>query len=101
MDGSSNSESPIETKKTKSKTPRKPKETLLKQSLSHTLSISQSQFFVAFFFQLIFLLNFLKFVESPAEFFAENKNIAGFDNVCRINCTTMCLIWHMFMISLN
>jgi hypothetical protein len=24
---------------------------------------------------------FLKFVESPAEFFAENKNIAGFDNV--------------------
>nr|XP_025610366.1 DNA topoisomerase 6 subunit B isoform X1 [Arachis hypogaea] len=43
------SESPTETKKTKSKTPRKNKETVLKQ-------------------------------KSPAEFFAENKNIAGFDN---------------------
>ena len=29
-----NSESPIESKKSKSKTPRKPKETVLKQSLS-------------------------------------------------------------------
>lgn len=41
MDGISD-ESPTEAKKTKSKTPRKPKETLLKQSLSLSLSRSLS-----------------------------------------------------------
>lgn len=46
-------------------------------------------------FHNVYLLTdflFFKFVESPAEFFAENKNIAGFDNVS-INSTMMCLIW--------
>ncbi|ESW22398.1 hypothetical protein PHAVU_005G150500 [Phaseolus vulgaris] len=57
MDGISD-ESPIEAKKTKSKTPRKPKESLLKQ-------------------------------KSPAEFFAENKNIAGFDNPGKSLYTTV------------
>ncbi|XLT01502.1 hypothetical protein HN51_050853 [Arachis hypogaea] len=52
------SESPTETKKTKSKTPRKNKETVLKQ-------------------------------KSPAEFFAENKNIAGFDNPGKSLYTTV------------
>ncbi|KAL6341262.1 hypothetical protein AAG906_032380 [Vitis piasezkii] len=52
------SESPIELKKTKSKTARKPKENLLKQ-------------------------------KSPAEFFAENKNIAGFDNPGKSLYTTV------------
>ncbi|KAK2371129.1 DNA topoisomerase 6 subunit B [Trifolium repens] len=54
----SSSESPIEPKKSKSKTPRKPKETVLKQ-------------------------------KSPAEFFAENKNIAGFDNPGKSLYTTV------------
>ncbi|KAG4961419.1 hypothetical protein AAZX31_13G324300 [Glycine max] len=58
MDGDGSSESPIETKKAKSKTPRKPKETILKQ-------------------------------KSPAEFFAENKNIAGFDNPGKSLYTTV------------
>ncbi|KAK6164231.1 hypothetical protein DH2020_001095 [Rehmannia glutinosa] len=50
MEIGGSSESPAETKKSKSKTPRKPKDAqLLKQ-------------------------------KSPAEFFADNKNIAGFDN---------------------
>ncbi|KAL3647620.1 DNA topoisomerase 6 subunit B [Castilleja foliolosa] len=53
------SESPEETKKTKSKTPSKPKDTqLLKQ-------------------------------KSPAEFFADNKNIAGFDNPGKSLYTTV------------
>lgn len=52
------SESPIETKKGKSKTPRKPKDSVLKQ-------------------------------KSPAEFFAENKNIAGFDNPGKSLYTTV------------
>ncbi|GFP94420.1 DNA topoisomerase 6 subunit b [Phtheirospermum japonicum] len=53
------SESPAETKKSKSKTPRKPKDThLLKQ-------------------------------KSPAEFFADNKNIAGFDNPGKSLYTTV------------
>ncbi|EOY32515.1 hypothetical protein QUC31_019381 [Theobroma cacao] len=52
------SESPIETKKGKSKTPRKAKESILKQ-------------------------------KSPAEFFAENKNIAGFDNPGKCLYTTV------------
>ncbi|KAI5413549.1 DNA topoisomerase 6 subunit B, variant 2 [Lathyrus oleraceus] len=56
MGGSS--ESPIESKKSNSKTPRKPKETVLKQ-------------------------------KSPAEFFAENKNIAGFDNPGKSLYTTV------------
>ncbi|OVA06658.1 Histidine kinase-like ATPase [Macleaya cordata] len=52
------SESPIETKKGKSKTPKKAKESVLKQ-------------------------------KSPAEFFAENKNIAGFDNPGKSLYTTV------------
>ncbi|GMI84168.1 topoisomerase 6 subunit B, ROOT HAIRLESS 3, ELONGATED HYPOCOTYL 6, HARLEQUIN [Hibiscus trionum] len=52
------SEIPIETKKRKSKTPQKAKESLLKQ-------------------------------KSPAEFFAENKNIAGFDNPGKCLYTTV------------
>ncbi|KAK8515634.1 hypothetical protein V6N13_139394 [Hibiscus sabdariffa] len=52
------SESPIETKKGKSKTPQKAKESILKQ-------------------------------KSPAEFFAENKNIAGFDSPGKCLYTTV------------
>ncbi|KAI9081823.1 hypothetical protein K1719_036085 [Acacia pycnantha] len=52
------SESPAEANKTKSKIPRKTKESLLKQ-------------------------------KSPAEFFAENKNIAGFDNPGKCLYTTV------------
>ncbi|TYH36476.1 hypothetical protein ES332_D13G267400v1 [Gossypium tomentosum] len=52
------SESPTETKKGKSKTPKKEKESILKQ-------------------------------KSPAEFFAENKNIAGFDNPGKCLYTTV------------
>ncbi|KAK8520560.1 hypothetical protein V6N12_004495 [Hibiscus sabdariffa] len=52
------SESPVETKKSKSKTPKKAKESILKQ-------------------------------KSPAEFFAENKNIAGFDNPGKCLYTTV------------
>ncbi|XP_057472851.1 DNA topoisomerase 6 subunit B isoform X1 [Actinidia eriantha] len=58
MDTGGSSESPIKTKKSKSKTPRKPKDSLLKQ-------------------------------KSPAEFFAENKNIAGFDNPGKSLYTTV------------
>uniref|UniRef100_A0A5B6YH47 DNA topoisomerase 6 subunit B n=2 Tax=Davidia involucrata TaxID=16924 RepID=A0A5B6YH47_DAVIN len=58
MDAGGSTESPIETKKGKSKTPRKPKESVLKQ-------------------------------KSPAEFFAENKNIAGFDNPGKSLYTTV------------
>ncbi|XP_021894108.1 DNA topoisomerase 6 subunit B isoform X2 [Carica papaya] len=54
----SESPGPGETKKGKSKTPRKAKENLLKQ-------------------------------KSPAEFFAENKNIAGFDNPGKCLYTTV------------
>ncbi|GLU24169.1 hypothetical protein SLE2022_401250 [Rubroshorea leprosula] len=52
------SESPTETKKGKSKAPKKAKESILKQ-------------------------------KSPAEFFAENKNIAGFDNPGKCLYTTV------------
>ncbi|XVF04637.1 hypothetical protein REPUB_Repub05bG0101700 [Reevesia pubescens] len=52
------SESPVETKKGKSKPPKKAKESILKQ-------------------------------KSPAEFFAENKNIAGFDNPGKCLYTTV------------
>lgn len=52
------SECPTETKKGKSKTPKKEKESILKQ-------------------------------KSPAEFFAENKNIAGFDNPGKCLYTTV------------
>ncbi|KAK3042302.1 hypothetical protein RJ639_001897 [Escallonia herrerae] len=58
METGGSSESPVETKKPKSKTPRKPKESALKQ-------------------------------KSPAEFFAENKNIAGFDNPGKSLYTTV------------
>ncbi|KAK7290950.1 hypothetical protein RIF29_05759 [Crotalaria pallida] len=58
MDERESSESPIEAKKTKSKTPRKPKEIVLKQ-------------------------------KSPVEYFAENKNIAGFDNPRKSLYTTV------------
>lgn len=58
MEIGGSSESQNETKKGKSKTPRKPKESLLKQ-------------------------------KSPAEFFAENKNIAGFDNPGKSLYTTV------------
>ncbi|KAL4576878.1 hypothetical protein LXL04_012978 [Taraxacum kok-saghyz] len=56
--GESSDESPVLTKKGKSKTPRKPKASTLKQ-------------------------------KSPAEFFAENKNIAGFDNPGKSLYTTV------------
>ncbi|GLU24171.1 hypothetical protein SLE2022_401270 [Rubroshorea leprosula] len=52
------SESPTETKKGKSKAPKKAKESILQQ-------------------------------KSPAEFFAENKNIAGFDNPGKCLHTTV------------
>ncbi|KAL8159468.1 hypothetical protein V2J09_001005 [Rumex salicifolius] len=55
---SSSDESPSQPKKGKSKTPRKPKDSVLKQ-------------------------------KSPAEFFAENKNIAGFDNPGKCLYTTV------------
>ncbi|KAK6164225.1 hypothetical protein DH2020_001089 [Rehmannia glutinosa] len=59
MEIGGSSESPAETKKSKSKTPRKPKDAqLLKQ-------------------------------KSPAEFFADNKNIAGFDNPGKCLYTTV------------
>nr|GEX02849.1 DNA topoisomerase 6 subunit B [Tanacetum cinerariifolium] len=56
--GESSEESPVQNKKGKSKTPRKPKTSVLKQ-------------------------------KSPAEFFAENKNIAGFDNPGKSLYTTV------------
>lgn len=58
MDDDGISESPEEAKKGKSKTPKKAKESVLKQ-------------------------------KSPAEFFAENKNIAGFDNPGKSLYTTV------------
>lgn len=58
METGASSESPPEPKKGKSKTPRNPKESVLKQ-------------------------------KSPAEFFAENKNIAGFDNPGKCLYTTV------------
>lgn len=58
MESGDGSDSSIEPKKGKSKTPRKPKESILKQ-------------------------------KSPAEFFAENKNIAGFDNPGKSLYTTV------------
>ncbi|XP_021728920.1 DNA topoisomerase 6 subunit B-like isoform X1 [Chenopodium quinoa] len=58
MDSGDDSDIPIEPKKGKSKTPRKTKESVLKQ-------------------------------KSPAEFFAENKNIAGFDNPGKSLYTTV------------
>ncbi|KAF9597877.1 hypothetical protein IFM89_021962 [Coptis chinensis] len=58
MDTAGSSESPIEPKKRNSKTPKKAKESVLKQ-------------------------------KSPAEFFAENKNIAGFDNPGKSLYTTV------------
>lgn len=59
MDAGGSSESPVEKKKSKSKTPRKAKDAqLLKQ-------------------------------KSPAEFFADNKNIAGFDNPGKCLYTTV------------
>ncbi|XP_057956187.1 DNA topoisomerase 6 subunit B isoform X1 [Malania oleifera] len=58
METGGSSESPDEPKKGKSKTPRKSKESALKQ-------------------------------KSPAEFFAENKNIAGFDNPGKCLYTTV------------
>lgn len=48
-----------------------------------SLSLSPQKDYV--FCELVFILRlgYLQFyAESPAEFFAENKNIAGFDNVC-------------------
>lgn len=58
MDTGESSESPEISKKGKSKTPRKPKDSVLKQ-------------------------------KSPAEFFADNKNIAGFDNPGKCLYTTV------------
>ncbi|KAG7948009.1 hypothetical protein I3843_14G124200 [Carya illinoinensis] len=58
METGGSSENPAEPKKGKTKTSRKPKESLLKQ-------------------------------KSPAEFFAENKNIAGFDNPGKCLYTTV------------
>ncbi|CAJ2651255.1 unnamed protein product [Trifolium pratense] len=46
---------------------------------SSRASIVAISLFIKLIFQLILLI-FLKFAESPAEFFAENKNFAGFDN---------------------
>lgn len=58
MEIGESSESPVGSKKSKSKTPRKPKDSVLKQ-------------------------------KSPAEFFADNKNIAGFDNPGKCLYTTV------------
>lgn len=58
METGRSSESPEVPKKGKSKTPRKPKDSILKQ-------------------------------KSPAEFFADNKNIAGFDNPGKCLYTTV------------
>ncbi|KAK4737075.1 hypothetical protein R3W88_000772 [Solanum pinnatisectum] len=58
MESGRSSESPEVPKKGKSKTPRKPKDSILKQ-------------------------------KSPAEFFADNKNIAGFDNPGKCLYTTV------------
>lgn len=35
--------------------------------------------------------DFLFRIESPAEFFAENKNIAGFDNVSGLTILSACI----------
>jgi DNA topoisomerase-6 subunit B len=78
------SESPPEPKKGKSKTPRKAKESVLKQSQSLSLSLSLSLSHIYVCISVCISRNdflFFLFAESPAEFFAENKNIAGFDNV--------------------
>ncbi|KAF8398467.1 hypothetical protein HHK36_017395 [Tetracentron sinense] len=58
MDTDGSSESPVNAKKGRSKTPKKAKDSVLKQ-------------------------------KSPAEFFAENKNIAGFDNPGKSLYTTV------------
>jgi hypothetical protein len=80
MEIGGSSESQNETKKGKSKTPRKPKESLLKQSQCFSLWIHYKNPILVRPFSFLSLLFFF-FAESPAEFFAENKNIAGFDNV--------------------
>lgn len=72
-------------KKPKSKTPaKKPKDSVLEQSQSLYSSLYIK--FVSFLYLGLILIGILGFqfftAESPAEFFAENKNIAGFDNVC-------------------
>lgn len=61
--------------KGRSKTNCMAKESLLKQSECSWKPppVRSSSGFFCFYF--------LFFAESPAEFFAENKNIAGFDNV--------------------
>ncbi|KAK6925689.1 DNA topoisomerase VI, subunit B, transducer [Dillenia turbinata] len=89
------SESPIEAKKSKSKTPRKPKDSVLKQSKlfsSLTLSAICRSYNNTVFncFTCLKCGEFrLFFAESPAEFFAENKNIAGFDNPGKCLYTTV------------
>lgn len=82
------SDSPEIPKKGKSKTPRKPKDSVLKQSLFSLSFYARvcvgrllSLIVCSFFSCLTFGLCFEFYAESPAEFFADNKNIAGFDNV--------------------
>ena len=55
-----------------------------KKAFSNKVSVSLNGFIIKIPFWLdpsFFELDLFLFAESPAEFFAENKNIAGFDNV--------------------
>lgn len=73
-------DSQAQTKKGSSKNAKNSKESTLKQSNA----IYASAYFecnCVFMVKLSWNGFSFEFAESPAEFFAENKNIAGFDNV--------------------
>lgn len=78
------SESPTETKKGKSKTPKKAKESILKQSMYYVCMVGMFGYMYVWVMLRLFCFFVWVYAESPAEFFAENKNIAGFDNVCYV-----------------
>lgn len=82
-------------KKPKSKaSAKKPKDSVLEQSQSlyASLYIKIVSFCIGFHFDWVFYLQFFVAAESPAEFFAENKNIAGFDNVCSFGFFLICFL---------
>ena len=95
MDSDGSNESPAPQKKPqkgKSRTPKKAPESVLKQSpFSHSLTV----FFLFDSFVVLEHWSCFLFAESPAEFFAENKNIAGFDNV-----SVFFPLWHLICLLL-